>query len=278
MLTYDFRLPPGPDTVELALLAEELGYRRVWCPEVPAFGHDIWITLARVAERTSRIGVGAAVLVPSYRHPVAQASAIATVEAVAPGRLAVGFGTGFTGRGGLGQPPLTLAAMRAHITQVRALLDGEAVEIDGAMAKMLPFTGWHPDYPIRVPLLFASQGPKGRRLAAEIADGLITMGAPANGFNPSLVSINGSVLDDGEDISSARVQRVLAPLVATAYHATYMRDPEQVKSFPNGDAWLASVLQVPAAERHLSVYFGEKPGLNSLPADSVGWGEHSQCV
>ena len=29
MLTYDFRLPPGPRTVEYALLAENLGFRAV---------------------------------------------------------------------------------------------------------------------------------------------------------------------------------------------------------------------------------------------------------
>ena len=78
MLTYDFRLPPGPRTAEYALLAEDLGFRAVWCPEVPAFGHDIWVTLARIAEKTNRIKFGPAVLIPSYRHPMAQASAIAT--------------------------------------------------------------------------------------------------------------------------------------------------------------------------------------------------------
>src|SRR3954467_10830384 len=51
MPTYDFRLPPGPRTVEYALLAEDLGFRAVWCPEIPAFGHDIWVTLARIAEK-----------------------------------------------------------------------------------------------------------------------------------------------------------------------------------------------------------------------------------
>ena len=35
MLTYDFRLPPGPRTVEYALLAEDLGFRAVWCPGFP---------------------------------------------------------------------------------------------------------------------------------------------------------------------------------------------------------------------------------------------------
>src|SRR5213595_2949651 len=109
MLTYNFRLPPGPRTVEYALLAENLGFRAVWCPEVPAFGPDIWVTLARIAEKTKRIKFGPAVLIPSYRHPMTQASAIATVEQMAPGRLQVGFGTGFTGRAGMDKPALTLA-------------------------------------------------------------------------------------------------------------------------------------------------------------------------
>jgi hypothetical protein len=30
VLTYDFRLPPGPRTAEYAILAEDLGFRRSW--------------------------------------------------------------------------------------------------------------------------------------------------------------------------------------------------------------------------------------------------------
>src|SRR5215218_10048330 len=96
VLTYDFRLPPGPRTVEYALLAEELGFRAVWCPEVPAFGHEICVTLARIAEKTRRIKFGPSVLIPSYRHPMAQASSIATLEHIAPGRLIVVNGTATT--------------------------------------------------------------------------------------------------------------------------------------------------------------------------------------
>ena len=129
MLTYDFRLPPGPRTAEYALLAEDLGFRAVWCPEVPAFGHDIWVTLARIAEKTKCIKIGPSVLIPSYRHPMAQASAIATLEQIAPGRLMVGFGTGFTGRAGMGKKPLSLASMRTHIAQVKALLRGDIADI-----------------------------------------------------------------------------------------------------------------------------------------------------
>jgi 5,10-methylenetetrahydromethanopterin reductase len=256
MLTYAFRLPPGPRAVAYAVLAEQLGYESVWCPEIPAFGHDIWVTLARIAEQTSRIGIGTAVLIPSYRHPMAQACAIATLEAIAPGRLRVGFGTGFTGRAGMGKPPLSLANMRRYMTQVRGLLAGDVVDIDGGLAQITASDGWLPDRPINVPLLLASQGPKGRQLAKEIADGLISLGAPATGFDTCLASVNGTVLDDGEDITSPRASAAVAPLMALAYHFKYTHDPESVRSLPNGEAWLASVNQVPESLRHLSVHRG----------------------
>jgi 5,10-methylenetetrahydromethanopterin reductase len=256
VLTYDFRLPPGPRTVEYALLAEELGFRAVWCPEVPAFGHDIWVTLARIAEKTKRLKFGPAVLIPSYRHPMAQASAIATLEQIAPGRLMVGFGTGFTGRTGMGQKPLTLASMRTHILQVRALLRGKVAEIDGGLAQILASSGWLPERPIDVPFYMAAQGPRSRALAREITDGLISLRSPAEGFQTCLVTASGTVLDEGEEVTSPRASTALRPLVALAYHTRYVTDPESVKALPNGDAWLKSVERADAKLRHLSVHRG----------------------
>ena len=256
MPSYAFRLPPGPDTVAQAVLAEKLGYEGVWCPEIPAFGHDIWITLARIAEKTSRIGIGASVLIPSYRHPMAQASSIATLEAIAPGRVRAGFGTGFTGRAGMGKPPLTLNYMRRYMEQVRALLCGEVVDIDGGLTQILASECQLPERPITVPFLLAAQGPKGRQLAKDIADGLICLGAPAAGFETCLVSINGTVLDDGEDVTSPRVKAAVQPIMALAYHFKYTNDPEGIGSLPNGKAWMASVREVPEPVRHLSVHRG----------------------
>ena len=256
MLTYDFRLPPGPRTAEYAILAEELGFRAVWCPEVPAFGPDIWITMARIAEKTKRIKFGPAVLIPSYRHPMAQASGIATLEHMAPGRLMVGFGTGFTGRAGMGKKQLSLDAMRAHITQVRALLRGDVVDIDGGLAQILASDGWLPDRPIEVPMYMAGQGPKAQALAKEIADGLIAMGGPAKGFETCLVSTNGTVLDAGEDVTSPRVAAAIKPIIALAYHYSYTMDPDSVNALPNGAAWRASVERVDAKVRHLSIHRG----------------------
>src|SRR6202162_4703684 len=244
MLTYDFRLPPGPRTVEYALRAEELGFRAVWCPEIPAFGPDIWVTLARVAEKTKRLKFGPSVLIPNYRHPMAQASAIATLEGLAPGRLMVGFGTGFTGRAGMGKKPLSLASMRTHIAQVRALLRGDIADIDGGLAQILASPDWLPDRPINVPVYMAGQGPKARALAKEITDGLIFLGGP--------------VLDEGEVVTSPRASTALKPIIALAYHHRYTTDPESVKALPSGEAWLASVERADENGRHLSVHRGHK--------------------
>ena len=58
-------------------LAETLGYRRAWLYDSPAVYPDVWMVLSRCAERTSRIGLGPGVLVPSLRHPMVNAAAIA---------------------------------------------------------------------------------------------------------------------------------------------------------------------------------------------------------
>ena len=44
--------------------------------------------------------------------------------------------------------------------------------------------------------------------------------------------------------------------MALAYHFRYSSDPESVKALPNGEAWLASVENVPEPIRHLSVHRG----------------------
>ena len=81
-------VPPGPQTTQLAVRAEQLGYDRIWLFDSPAVYEDLWIHLGLMAQATSRIGLGTAVIVPSLRHVMTTAAAIATIERLAPGRLA----------------------------------------------------------------------------------------------------------------------------------------------------------------------------------------------
>ena len=119
--------------------------------------------------------------------------------------------------------------MRTHIAQVKALLRGDVADIDGGLAQILASDGWLPDRPINVPVYMAGQGPRARALAIEIADGLISLGGAAEGLEYCLVSTGGTVLDDGEDVTSPRVSTAVKPLIALAYHHRYTTDPESVK-------------------------------------------------
>src|SRR5260370_5261272 len=112
-------LPPGPHAVEQIRLAESLGYRRAWLNDSPALYWDAWMTLAMAATETEQIGLGVSVVVPSLRHVLVTAAAIATLEDLAPGRPAVIVGTGFTGRYMLGQRPLSWAAVAVYVRALR---------------------------------------------------------------------------------------------------------------------------------------------------------------
>jgi hypothetical protein len=110
-MDFSCGLFPDRRSPEIASLAETLGYRRVWVYDSPALGADVWVTLARIAERTKTIGLGPGVLVPSLRHVMVTAAAIGTVEQLAPGRLAVAVSTGFTGRVLLGERSMRWSAV-----------------------------------------------------------------------------------------------------------------------------------------------------------------------
>src|SRR5258705_9843546 len=143
-------------TPDHVVLAESLGYERAWLYDSPALYPDVWVALARVAEHTDRIGLGPAVLVPSLRHVLTQAAAIATLEQLAPGRAVAAIGTGFTGRMAMGQKALSWAYTRRYIEQLRGLLRGEQVEVDGAVVQMLHGDGFAPTRPISTPIVVAA--------------------------------------------------------------------------------------------------------------------------
>src|SRR5215471_12736196 len=91
-------LPPGPQFADLASLAEELGYRRVWIFDSAPLWEDPFVHLALAATRTSRIGLATAVLIPSQRSVMSMASSIATIARLSGGRFRAAFGTGYTAR------------------------------------------------------------------------------------------------------------------------------------------------------------------------------------
>lgn len=255
-IRFSVATPPGPNVVDYAKLAEDLGYERYWLYDSAALYQDVWVWLARIVDHTS-INVGTAVLVPNLRHVMTTASAIATIEHLAPGRLACGFGTGATATWVLGQPTLTWAKTRRYVEQLRALLAGEVVEVDGAETQMVHYDDLAPARPIRTPLLLSALGPKGKQIAREVADGVMTIGGGVDDMEWHVQMTSGTVLDDGEDLDSPRVKEALGPWFTIAYHGAWQSNPTAVDNLPLGAEWRAALeAERPEGQRHLAAHEG----------------------
>ena len=204
-------------------------------------------TRADRATRRAGSALGPGVLVPSLRHVAAQAAAIATLEAPAPGRVAVAIGTGFTGRRLLGKPPLAWRAVAEYLRALRALLRGEEPIVDGAPLRLLHPEGFAPPRPIATPILVAANGPRGLEVARAHGDGVLALGRPAAGFAWCALARSGTLLEPGETLTSPRVFDALAPAIALVYHATYESAGAAVDQLPGGRAWREAIERVPAA-------------------------------
>ena len=263
--------PPMPKTPHYIALAEQLGYKRAWAFDTPALQLDVWMTLARAAERTTRIELGPAVIIPHLRHVMTTAAAIATLYDLAPGRVNAVLGTGFTGRLSMGQRPLPWTFVTQYTRQLQALLAGEIVEIDGAATKMLHGAGQAPARPIKIPILLAAAGPKGLTVAREIADGIFTP-EPTGGFDWSILALFGTVLDPGESPDAPRVIAAAGPGAVLPYHAAFehaVYHRLDSTTLPHADRWLEVVQALPEQERHLRIHEGHLTSLNEIDARVV---------
>jgi 5,10-methylenetetrahydromethanopterin reductase len=252
------------DTAAHIAEAERLGYRRAWCYDSPALYPDVWMTLAIAAQRTNVIGLGPAVLVPHLRHVMTNAAAIATLAALAPGRVAVALGSGFTGRLALGQRPHSWKAVHAYVSALRTLLRGEEVEWDGSVIKMLHLDGFAPPRPVDVPLLVAIAGPRGLAVAEEVADGVILTGSmghfEAGKLRWVVQTSTGTVLEPGESPDSPRVMAAAGHAGALAYHGAYERGG--VANLPRGAEYAAVIDAIEPSRRHLAIHEGHLVAMN----------------
>lgn len=256
-------IAPGPQATDLAVQAERLGYDRVWFYDSPALYEDLWIHVARAAEATERIGIGTAVLVPSLRHVMTTASAIATVDRLAPGRLACAIGTGYTARVVLGQKALSWKSVRRYVEQLRGLLRGEVVDVDGHACQMIHHPELAKPRPIDVPILLSAFGPKGLAITREIADGWMGVSPPPEPFEQAVQLVHGTVLAPGESPTAPRVVEDVGPWLVSRYHMVWETSPQSVSAIPGGAEWLARIeSERPASERHLAVHAGHVTHLN----------------
>ncbi|WP_037078347.1 TIGR03617 family F420-dependent LLM class oxidoreductase [Pseudonocardia spinosispora] len=163
--------------------AEERGYDAVWLSEVK---HDPFPSLAVVATRTERVGLGTAIALAFARNPMSTAILANDLQLYSRGRFMLGLGSQvrphITKRFSM---PWSAPAerMREYILAVRAIWEswsaGVPVDFRGthySHTLMTPMFDPGPNPYGAPPIILAGVGPKMTEVAGEVADGFFVHG------------------------------------------------------------------------------------------------------
>jgi F420-dependent oxidoreductase-like protein len=184
-LNLGYWITPG-DATEAALTAERLGYDSVWTAE--SYGSDALTPLTWYGARTKRIKLGTSVVQMAARTPAATAMAAATLDHLSGGRLILGLGVSgpqvVEGWYGVPFAP-PLARTREYVGLLRMMWRRQHPARSTGPHYPLPYrpgTGLGKPLklniaPLRdaIPVYLGAEGPKNVALAAEIADGWLTL-------------------------------------------------------------------------------------------------------
>ena len=155
--------------IQLAKLSEELGFSHIWIGDSHLIWREAYVNMAAVALNTTKVKIGTGVTNPLTRHPSVVASAYATLEEYAPGRMVVGIGLGDSSVETMGMKPAKLSFFETTVQQMRDLFAGKEVQLETGKIHLLhPCKG-------KVPIYIAASGPKMLELSGRIADGIIVL-------------------------------------------------------------------------------------------------------
>jgi 5,10-methylenetetrahydromethanopterin reductase len=201
------------------VLAERRGFTHAWLYDSQMLASDVYAALALCAANTKKIFLGPGVTNPASRIAPMTACAIASINALAPGRVILGIGTGNTARRTLGMPAARLSQLRDHIEVCRGLLAGKTVPYqEGERRRMIKFLNPKSgaiNIQKKVPIYVAASGPKTLELAGEIADGVILFGT----VSPSLIDFAMSHVRAGAERAGRNPKKIYT-LCMTAFHLT----------------------------------------------------------
>lgn len=294
-MEFAIAYPARPDAWQDLVVAEDHGFSHAWFYDSQMLYSDVYVCMALAAEKTKTLTLGTGVAIPGNRIAPVTAHSIATINQLAPGRVILGLGTGFTGRNTMGLPPLPLGALREQTEQCRALLRGEEVLYrDGQRQRWIKFL--HPDRGYinlkdPIPIYIAANGPKALALTGELADGWITTLSDPDSFQKNLAQVQrgadtvgrqadalpntmlttSCVLQPGESAVAPRVLERVGPFALVALHALWERSavaadlpPALQQLYQRYETEYVAGLRTPADRRYLEIHEGHliymKPG------------------
>jgi 5,10-methylenetetrahydromethanopterin reductase len=274
--------------LDYAVLAEELGFDDLWFADSQMIWSDVYATMALAAARTSRIRIGTGVAVAGTRSVAVTAAAHATINAIAPGRVFCGIGTGNTAMRVMGHRPMPIAEFESYIESLRPLLGGGETTLawrgrNAPIRHLMPEHGFV-NFAARMPLYISGFGPRAMALAARHGDGLVMsvpphpsavervwgrlrvaaadvgrVIAPDNYFTCTLTTM--FVLEEGEPVDSDRVKHGVGAFAIAGLHFAYEQwreagSPDTPGRFSFWDDYVAMLADLDPARIHLRVHQG----------------------
>ena len=242
--------------VELAVLAERLGYHSLWFSDHVVMGRDmttahtanesgtraypdrptmldVVATMGAIAARTATIRLAPSVLIAPYRHPLTVAHQFATLDVLSNGRLIMSAGSGWD--------PQEFAAVGADFEH-RGAVTEECIEIwkHAWTADWLDFHGRFyeiadvslepkPVQKPHPPIVFGAVTAAGARRAARTSDGLYQMFLDSYADPGRFEHLREAVLREaariGRDISGFRLCAFASGLVTDPGDELARREP-----------------------------------------------------
>ena len=159
MSTFEFGVglfptEPLQKMIHLAKVSEEAGFTHIWVGDSHLIWREAYVNMAAMMLNTTKVRFGTGVTNPLTRHPSVLASAYATLEEYAPGRMIVGIGLGDSSVETMGLKPSTLANFEKPLAQMRELFAGKEAELPSGKIHLLhPCKG-------KVPIYIAASWPE----------------------------------------------------------------------------------------------------------------------
>jgi 5,10-methylenetetrahydromethanopterin reductase len=276
-VNYGINLATSADSWKVVKRAEELGYTRAWFYDTQLLNADVFVAMGAAAVQTSRIRLATGVLIPSNRIAPVAASALASLNALAPGRVDFGVSTGFTARRTMGLGPVKLDDMREYIRIVRGLLAGETLQWTFER-KRRTIRLLSPELGVinvrdPIPLHISALGPRGRALTAELGADWITATGNMDHARHAIAAMQdawrkagvdpvtrvataftgGCVLKTGEAADSPRARAQAGPHAMVALH-----NMVEAAEFGNMGRGVPPAL-APLLERYREIYAKYEP-------------------